>query len=161
NPAFNANLAGSQRLTVFPRLVQGGFLTDPTVRLAIQTGQVGGLAELYQVNGLNGGLDFFAQPYALGSDLLTNYSSASYNSLQIQVRRRARAGLDFQANYTFSKVLSDSAGITQVRFEPFLDQAQPKIERARAAFDLTHALKGTVTYDLPLGRGHFVHSRWL
>jgi hypothetical protein len=103
-------------------------------------------------------VDFFAQPYALGSDLLTNYSSASFNSLQVQVRRRARAGLDFQVNYTFSKVLSDASGISQSRIEHFLDLAQPSIERSRAAFDLTHALKGTVTYDLPFGKGHMIHA---
>jgi hypothetical protein len=160
NPAFNANIPGSQRLTVFPRIVNGGFLTDPTVRLLLETGQVGSLAALYQENALNGGVDFFAQPFALGSDLLTNYTSASYNSLQIQVRRRARAGLDFQANYTFSKVLSDSAGVSQSRVEHFLDIEQPNIERSRAAFDLTHALKGTVTYDMPVGKGHMLHTRW-
>jgi hypothetical protein len=160
NPAFNANIPGSQRLTVFPKLVQGGLLTNADIRTIIETGQVGALAAIYQENALNGGVQFFAQPFALGSDLLTNYSSASYNSLQIQARHRARAGLDFQVNYTFSKVLSDSAGVSQSRIEHFLDLAQPTIERARAAFDLTHALKGTVTYDLPLGKGHAVHGPW-
>jgi Carboxypeptidase regulatory-like domain len=160
NPAFNQNIPGSQRLTVFPRLVQGGLLTNATVRTLIETGQTGSLAALYQENALNGGVDFFAQPFALGTDYLTNYTSASYNSLQVQVRRRARAGLDFQANYTFSKVLSDSAGVSQSRIEHFLDLEQPKIERSRAAFDLTHALKGTVTYDLPVGKGHALHARY-
>ena len=161
NPAFNANIPGSQRLTVFPRLVQGGLLTNNTVRTLIETGQVGSLAAIYQENGLNGGVDFFANPNVLGADILTNFSNATYNSLQFQVRRRARAGLDFQANYTFSKVLSDAGGVSQSRLEHFLDLENPKIERSRAYFDLTHMIKGTVVYDLPMGTGHWIHSRML
>jgi hypothetical protein len=60
----------------------------------------------------------------------------------------------FQANYTFSKVLSDSAGDAQTRFEPFLDNANPKIERSRPPFDVTHAFKTNAVYELPFGQGH-------
>jgi hypothetical protein len=52
-------------------------------------------------------------------------------------------------------VLSDSAGTSQSRLEHFLDLANPKIERARADFDLTHAIKANAVYDLP------IRHRWL
>jgi hypothetical protein len=159
NPAFNRNLPGSQQLTVFPKLASGGFLSDQTVRELIETGQPGSLAALYQENGINGTVDFFANPNALGADLLTNYSNATYNSLQVQVRRRSRAGLDYQANYTFSKVLSDAGGFSQNRIEHFLDINNTKIARERADFDLTHAIKGTVIYELPIGKGHRINYR--
>ncbi len=154
NPAYNANIPGSQVLTVFPLLYKGGQLTNSTVRNLLQTGEVGTLAATYQENGTNGSVNFFANPYALGTDILNNYSTSSYNSLQTTVRHRGKGGLEFQGNYTYSKVLSDTAGDSQSRIQQFLDLANTKIERARANFDLRHAIKGSVVYDLPVGKGH-------
>lgn len=150
NPAYNPNIPGSQPLTVFPRLVRSGQLNNSTIRNLILRGEVGELAARYQIDGLNGPVNFFENIYGLGSDLLTNFSHSTYNSLQVEVRRRAGTDLDFQVNYTFSKVLSDSAGnYSAARLEHFLDLANGRIERARADFDLTHAIKGNAIYDIP------------
>lgn len=154
NPAFDPAVPGSQKLTVFPKLTEGGLLGDSTVQGLIASGQVGELATLYQVDGYNGTVNFFRNPVALGTDLLTNYSNSTYNALQAEVRRRSRSGFEFQANYTYAKVLSDSGGISQSRLEHFLDLNNRKIERARAEFDLTHAIKGNFAYELPMGKGH-------
>ena len=156
NPAYNAAIAGSQLLTVFPLLAKGGQLGNATVRNLLQTGEVGTLAATYQENGTNGSVSFFQNSYALGTDLLNNYSTSSYNSLQVTARHKGRGGLEFQGNYTFAKVLSDAAGDSQSRIEHFLDLANPKIERSRANFDLRHAIKGSAVYNLPFGKG-----RWL
>lgn len=158
NPAYNANIPGSQPLTVFPRLVRGGQLTNSAIRNLILRGEVGELAARYQIDGLNGPINFFQNVYGLGSDLLTNFSHSTYNSLQVEARRRAGSDLDFQVNYTFSKVLSDSAGnYSAARLEHFLDLANGRIERARADFDLTHAIKGNAIYDVPLLK----KNRWM
>jgi hypothetical protein len=93
--------------------------------------------------------------------MLTNYSSSSYNSLQLVVRRRMSAGLTFEFNYTLSKVLSDADGDSQSRIQHFLDFANPAIERSRANFDQTHMLKANAAYDLPFGAGHKLHERHL
>jgi hypothetical protein len=159
NPAFNAGIPGSQPLTVFPKLVSGGSLTNATVRGYIQDGEVAELATLYQTNGLNGQVNFFQNPNALGTDMLTNYSSSSYNSLQLEVRHRMRQGLSVEANYTFSKVLSDADGDSQSRIQHFLDINNPGIERSRANFDLTHMIKADGSYDLPFGKGHQLNYR--
>src|SRR5262249_35644382 len=103
NPVFNPAIPGSQQLTVFPKLDSGGLLSNGTVQNLLISGQVADLATIYEVNGLNGAVDFFKNPNALGSDLLTNYSSSTYHALQLEARRRSRSGLDFLANYTFSK----------------------------------------------------------
>jgi len=160
NPNYNATIPGSQPLTIFPRLVEGGRLTNSTILTYLQQGQVGELANNYQTNLLNGPINFYSNPYALGCNFVTNYSNSSYNSLQAEVTRRMpRRGLIFQANYTYSKVLSDSLGDTQTNFEAFLDKNNPKIERARAPFDLTHMIKGNAVYQLPMGEGHLVSFR--
>ena len=159
SPAYNPNIPGSQPLTVFPKIIAGGFLTNPVVQNFIQTGEPGDLATFYQVNGLNGGVNFFQNPYALGTDLLTNYSSSSYNALQLEARHQLHSGLSINVNYTFSKVLSDADGDSQSRIQHFLDFANPAIERSRANFDQTHMFKVFGFYELPFGKGHAVRFR--
>jgi len=159
NPAYNVGIPGSQPLTVFPKLTSGGLLTNATIRQYIENGQVGDLATLYQVNNLNGLVNFFQNPYALGSDMLTNYSSSSYNSLQLEARHRMHSGLSFEANYTFSKVLSDADGDSQSRIQHFLDIHNPKLDRSRANFDQTHMVKADAFYQLPFGAGHRLQYR--
>ncbi len=85
--------------------------------------------------------------------MLTNYSNSTYNSLQLEARHRMQSGLSLEANYTFSKVLSDADGDSQTRFQNFLDSNNPKLDRARANFDLTHMIKADGFYDLPFGKG--------
>jgi hypothetical protein len=153
-PEFNGAIAGSQPLTFFPQLEDGGALEASSVQELIRTGQPGTLAELYIVNGFTDGrpVTFRRNQNALVGDLVTNYSSSTYHAFQIEARRRASHGMLWQANYTLSKVLTDSSG-TQIRFDPFLDIAQPSLERARAEFDLTHVFNANLVWDLPLGRG--------
>lgn len=162
-PAYNAGIPGSQPLPVFSLLSRRGDLANPNVINLIETGQVGELASFYQTNGYNpaNSVPFFANPYALGADMLTNFSSASYNSLQLEARHRTRGGLSFQANYTWSKVLSDADGDSQTRFQNLLDINNPKLERARANFDLTHMIKASGFYDLPVGKGRALHEHYL
>ena len=159
NPAFNIRIPGSQRLTVFNQLVEGGQLSDPTNRTLIQNGEVAELAYQYTINGLNGNLNFFPNPNALGAIYLTNFSNSEYNSAQFEVRRRFQRGLEFQANYVFSKWLSDAVGLDPLRMEPFLDINNTALERSRTPTDLTHQFKANYAYDLPIGEGHFIHLR--
>jgi hypothetical protein len=156
NPAYSALVPGSQTLSVLNKFSSHGDLTDPNVIYYIETGQPGELADYYQTNGLNpaNAVPVYANRYALGADMLTNYSSSSYNSIQLAMRHRTQSGLSFEANYTFSKVLSDGDGDLQTRFQAFLDFNNPKIERSRANFDLNHMIKADGYYDLPLGEGH-------
>jgi hypothetical protein len=157
NPSFNSNIAGSQQLPFFAQLPSGGLLTNATISNLIQTGQVGELANTYQINGLNGPVNFYLNPYALGTNMLTNFGNSTFHALQIDVTRRLSSGLQLQVNYQFSRLLSDAAGNQQTNFEPFLDIHNTKLERSRPAdFDLTHVFKANGFYQLPLGPGH----RW-
>ena len=150
NPKFNPSIVGSQPLTFFKLLKDKGLLSDPTFQRLIKRGEPGQLAFLYIFNRFTEGteVDFRHNRNALVTDMLTNFSNSSYHAFQTEVRRRAAEGLMFQANYSFSKVLTDSSG-TQVRFDPFLDIAQPDLERARADFDLNHVFNLNFVYELP------------
>jgi hypothetical protein len=158
NPNYNSTIPGSQQLTVFPKIGRNT-LNDSNVLYYLQTGEVGELGNYLQTNGLNGLVNFYQNPNALGADLLTNYSSSSYNSLQLEARHKMRSGVSFEANYTFSKVLSDADGDVQSRLQHFLDINNPGIERSRANFDLTHMIKADGFYELPWGKGRSLLDR--
>jgi hypothetical protein len=155
NPVYNPNISGSQPLQLFGKLAKGA-LQDGNALGYLQTGEVGELAYYYQANRYNDShaVTFFQNPNTYGADLLTNYSSASYNSLQLEAHRRLKSGLSLEGNYTFSKVLSDADGDVQNRLQHFLDINNPRIERSRANFDLTHMIKANGYYELPFGKGH-------
>ncbi|MEP7364951.1 MAG: TonB-dependent receptor [Acidobacteriota bacterium] len=151
-PAYNPAVPGSQPLPAFDRLEDGGSLTNATVINNIRQGLAGEMANTYQISGYLGA-NFYRNPNALGANVMTNYSNSTYNSLQLELRRQVSSGLFFQGNYVYSKVLTDTLGDTQTRFEPFLDIANGAIERARAPYDLTHQFKFNFVYDLPMGKG--------
>ncbi len=167
DPEFNPAILGSRPLTVFPRLDQGGLLSNPGIRSLVRSGEAGALAGLYVINPdlfLEGSdVRFRRNPDTFVADLITNFSNSSYHALQVELRRRAASGLQFQANYTFGKVLTDSSG-TGVRFDPFLDFAQPQLERARATFDVNHVFNVNFVWPLPFGEGQSwnpAKARWL
>ncbi len=154
NATYNSAIPGSQPTPFFNAMPNGGYLTNSSVRSYLQTGAVGDLANFYQINGINGPYNFYTNPNILGGNVLTNYSNATYNALQVDITRRMQHGFTFQANYSYSKVLSDAGGDQQTDFEPFLDINNTKIERRRVAgFDITHVIKGNFVYELPFGPG--------
>jgi hypothetical protein len=98
-------------------------------------------------------------PNVWEANVLANRARSDYNGLQVEARRRLSKGLAFQANYTWSKVLADASGLFGVRYEPYLDGRRPKFERSRAEFDIPHAFKANVIYDLPFGDGYGLLGR--
>lgn len=155
NPVYNANIAGSQPLPFFNRLPSGGLLTNATVRNLIQTNEAGTLAQIYQTNALlpqdDPNFSFFPNRYSLITALLNNISHSTYNAAQFEVRKRMRNGLQIQANYVFSKALSDAEATRG--WEALLDNNNRAIEKARSPFDLTHAFKLNHYLPLPFGPG--------
>ena len=150
---FNAAYAGpgSQPLTVFPRLANAA-LTNATVQTSLRQGEAGELGTFYKINGVNGPVGFYRNANALGTNVISNSGDSTYNALQFDVRRRLSRNLHFQANYTYSKVLSNTVGDANSRFEPYLDLGNNTLERARPPFDLTHAIKSNGSYSLPFGK---------
>jgi hypothetical protein len=162
NPAFNAAITGSQQLNVLTSAaLGGGSLTNANVRSFLQTGQVGSLADFYTSGQAGAAVATTARAFFLTSgnpgiyvaDLILNGGSTDYHSFQGEIRRRFSNGIFGQMNYTFSKVLTNSAGTAQSRLEPYIDNNRPNLERIRAEFDVTHVLNASVIYELPFGNG--------
>ena len=96
---------------------------------------------------------FLPNPSTGVIDLFLNDAKYRYNSLQAEVRKRFSNGLYFQANYTFSKNLTNAIGTSQALFEPYLDNAHQELDYQRADFDTTHVFNASGIYQLPFGQG--------
>ena len=98
-------------------------------------------------------IKFLANPGTGVVDYQVNDGFYHYNSLQVEVRRRFSQGLYFQANYTFSKNLTNAVGTSQQLFEPFLDNNRKELDKQRADYDQTHVFNFNGIYQLPFGQG--------
>jgi len=154
--AYNPNIAGSQQLTVFPLLANGGSLTNSTYLTYITQGQIGELANQYMTTKTNGSVNFYPNQNIQSAYNLVNGGYSSYHALQAEVTRRTRSGLQAQFSYTFGKALSNTAGDSQTGAEPLLDNNNPGLEKSRSPYDLTHTFKANYYYELPYGKG----KRW-
>ncbi|HEX6184141.1 MAG TPA: carboxypeptidase regulatory-like domain-containing protein [Pyrinomonadaceae bacterium] len=98
---------------------------------------------------------FVANPNANGITLLSNNSMSNYHSLQAEFRRRFSQGLQFQADYTFSKALGDARGAfgSQSDLTSFRTLRDPRLDYSRSDVDQTHRFVANAVYDLPFGRG--------
>jgi len=86
---------------------------------------------------------------------LSDPSGSTYNALQFDVSHRLGSSLLFQANYTYSKALTDTNAFTSATLDPFRDPNDYGLDKGPAAFDIRHAFKANLVYDLPFGRGRF------
>lgn len=99
---------------------------------------------------------FAANPNAAGITLLGNDSFSNYHSLQAEIRRRFSGGLQFQADYTFSKSMTDAPGAlgnNQSDLTSFRTLRDKHLDYMRSAQDQTHRFVFNSIYDLPFGRG--------
>ena len=154
--AYNPNIPGSQPLTVFNQLANGGLLTDATVRGFIAQGRVGSLAQLYIQNRLQGNVQLQPTSSSFIIEVLSNGGKYRYNALQAEIRRRFSGGLGFQVNYTFQKTLADipsDLNADQNRQGRFIDNENPGLDFGRPDYDRTHTLNANMVYELPFGKG--------
>jgi hypothetical protein len=89
--------------------------------------------------------------------------NSSYNALQIDVSRRLRKGLQFRANYTWSKDLDMNSALTGAQAN---NQAQMILDRndlhrdwGPSAYNATNQANLSGTYDLPF-KGNRLVSGW-
>ncbi len=93
-----------------------------------------------------------------GQLLITESRAAmSYNALQAVLRQRLSHGLEFTANYTYSKALTNSLGNYGLNANGFSGAFQNYYDSAAdwgpAGYDVPNNFSGTATYALPVGHG--------
>jgi hypothetical protein len=96
-------------------------------------------------------------PYLSGGFFWFTQNNASYNGLQTEITRRLSQGLQFRANFTWSKNLDLNSSLTGAQAN---NQAQMLLDRTNlhrdwgpAAFDVRAQSTITFHYDLPFGPG--------
>jgi hypothetical protein len=87
--------------------------------------------------------------------------NSNYNALQIDVTRRFSKGLQFRANYTWSKNLDINSGLTGAQAnnqaQMVLDRNDLRRDRGPSALNITSASSISARYELPFGHG----QHWL
>ncbi|HEV7644069.1 MAG TPA: TonB-dependent receptor [Pyrinomonadaceae bacterium] len=151
-------------------VVGTGGLPGATFNSPFISGQPAELAFSFISNGFNNHpvlaspnavpfVNFVPNPGTGAVDVMLNDAGFRYHSVQLEVRRRFSKGLYFQANYTFSKNLTNAVGSLnspnsgQSLFEPYLDNNHKEFDYTRADFDQTHVFNFNGVYQLPFGKG--------
>jgi len=99
---------------------------------------------------------FVANPNAAFARVLLNDARSNYNALEIEVRRRFSRGLQFQADYTWSKAMGDAVdgqGNNQNDLIPHLTQRDSNLDYRRSNQDQTQRFVANGIYELPFGKG--------
>lgn len=86
----------------------------------------------------------------------TNNGISNYNALQASIEKRLTHGVNFSFNYSWAHFLDDmdssgwgSRGGSQI----YQNAHDPSANYANSNFDVRNALKGSISYQLPFGRG--------
>ncbi|HTS37515.1 MAG TPA: TonB-dependent receptor [Candidatus Solibacter sp.] len=162
--------------TPVPKIYQWNFgveraiTTDTMVELAYVGSHGFNLAfpvDLNQVPQANWApVDSQFRPYPIyqgitGPSTRTNAVS-NYNSLQASVTKRMTRGLSLSFNYVWSHFLDDldsSGWGSRAGPQDYQDATNPAANYSNSNFDVRHAFKGYVVYQLPFGRGkRFMNS---
>lgn len=143
NQLADSNLSlGSNLLATVPNPFYG-IITDKTSLLSAPTVQRGQLLRPH--------------PQFLNMMATAGVGASSYHALQLSVEHRFSQGLALLAAYTFSKML-DNVGdyFTTAQFQ---DNNCPSCDRSISSQDLTHVLRISGQYELPIGHGKpFLHD---
>jgi hypothetical protein len=99
-------------------------------------------------------------PYLYGN---RNGFQSTYNALQVQLIQRAMHGLTYHVNYTYSKTMDLTSGISLINGEPGLiqDPHNPYREYGLSASDQTHRMVATYAYEVPRDLFHIRGMNWL
>jgi hypothetical protein len=156
NVAFNTNFL-CNLVGVAP--LQGASLTNPC--LGVTTASL--VATSFPVNFWAVNPHAGAPPSAAtpsfpngGAFRINNDTHTNYNGLTVEARKRMSHGLQFQANYTFSKALTNYYANSSVNFANFTSLRNPGFDKGPSPWDIRHAFKLNMIYDFPFGPG----KRW-
>jgi hypothetical protein len=105
-----------------------------------------------------------SRPYPAWSIVqsVTNLAESNYNSGTVDISRRSGKGVTFDASYTWTRDLSNAAGLAPNAFAVaggsyLTSRFDPGLDYGNVIYDRKHRFLATGLYDLPFGKG----QRWL
>lgn len=88
-------------------------------------------------------------------------AAANYNALLMNAEKRFSHGLQFKANYTWSKNLTKLGGrIANGNVTNVQDPLNTRNENGRSTDDLPHRFNANYSWELPFGKGRMVGADW-
>jgi hypothetical protein len=137
---------------------------NTTLQSYLLTNNVGGFANFLGSNtfitGVRGGLlkngglpaNFVvANPQFGTANLVSNFGSSTFNSLQVEVNKRFQHGFQVQGSYVFSKALGTYDGNTQNENNNFLTLRNEGLSKQLLSFDIPNVWHTSGVWDLPFG----------
>ena len=103
-------------------------------------------------------------PYLSAGFFWYTEGNSSYNALQLELLRRLSRGLQFRANYTWSKNLDLNSGLTgaQAQNQPqmVMDRNDLRRDWGPSALTPSHQASISAHYELPFGKANKIISGW-
>jgi hypothetical protein len=87
----------------------------------------------------------------------SNRFTSNYHAFQTTLRKRFSNNLQFNANYTWGKVLDYQSSLAEWKTQ---DPLNIRADYSRASIDVRHVVNVSYLYDLPFGRGKRFGSGW-
>lgn len=162
NSAFNPNNPAAYNSALFANSGLTAALSPNNANVLGFAGSIEGTA-VRRANAIANGLpsNFVRVNPAIpaGVFIYDNSIDTSYDSGVIELCRRLSDGLRVEANYVFSKALSNTYSSSFIVNSSFT-QREGGLDLARGpqAFDIRHQFKLDLTYDLPFGKGRTFFS---
>jgi hypothetical protein len=98
---------------------------------------------------------FITNPRAPGNSfLMDNGSGSTYNSMQVELRRRLSNGILVQGSYVFSKSLTNAFATSSSAISQPTTLRDLEYDKGPAPRDMRHAFKVDWIQEIPVGPGH-------
>jgi len=104
---------------------------------------------------------FVANPNAAFARGLSNDGFSNYHALELELRRRFSAGLQFQADFTWSKAMgntTDAQGNNQSDLANWRTLRDKSLDYRRSTQDQTLRFVANSVYEMPFGKGKYFLS---
>jgi hypothetical protein len=100
----------------------------------------------------------FVDPQFAALDAWRSIGTASYNSMQVNLRKNMTHGFQYTLNYTYSKSIDLSSDASRINAYgglggQVINSWDPKGLRSVSDFDLTHQFNANWIWELPFGSG--------
>ena len=114
----------------------------------------------FRGNGLTAGLPanfFIVNPGKLGGAWsIENNGRNSYDSLQVELRRRLSKGLLVQGNYTYARAFTNAFASSSAVVGQPTTLRNMRLSKTVSPFNVEHAFKVNWIYELPFGKGQWL-----
>ena len=101
---------------------------------------------------------FVVNPGVSGTWLMDNGAGSTYNSLQVELRRRLANGVLVQGSYVWSKSMSNAFASSNAAASQPTTLRDFEFDKGPAPRDMRHAFKIDWIHELPIGPGHRFNS---